>query len=111
MFLGESWQKGLFLQFGGQDNWVSRIALFGNDLVRINSSIRPKQWHHVCWRISADSITLTVNNVEDLHLSLPHNPFAPDAAPVGLMLHNPARLRKVEIEVYDPLACAKARLP
>lgn len=111
MFLGESCQKGMLLQFGGRDNRVSRVVLTGEELLRTDAAIEPGRRQNVCWQINADSVTLTVDGVERLHLPQPHNPFAHDAAPVGLMLHNPARLRKVEIEVYAPLIFAKARLP
>jgi hypothetical protein len=110
MFLGESWQKGLLLQYGGQANRVSRVVLTGTELLRTNAAIEPDHWRTVCWRITPDTITLTVDEVELLHLALTGHPLAEHAHPVGLMLHNPARLRMARVEAYDPLACAQPHL-
>lgn len=101
-FLGEDWQEGWLLQYGGQDNSVSRIVCAGEELLRTDATIETGRWETVRWRVFQDSINLSVNGSERFHLVLGSSQMDASCAPVGLFLHGPTSLRSATVEHYDP---------
>ncbi|MFW6133343.1 MAG: right-handed parallel beta-helix repeat-containing protein [Planctomycetota bacterium] len=108
-FIGEGVSAGLLLQYGGMGNTLSRVVRAGRELVRAVITITPGRWQAVCWRVCPGDVTLTVDGEQRLVVSTTASPL--DAAPscVGLFLHNPAHLRAVTVEQYQPRLRAAGR--
>ncbi|MFW5923038.1 MAG: right-handed parallel beta-helix repeat-containing protein [Planctomycetota bacterium] len=107
-FLGDQWEDGLLLQYGGQDNTLSRIVARGEELLRTDATIDNATWEAIRWVIREGSACLAVDGADRFSFSHPGiNEAVETPTAVGLYLHQPAQIRNIIIERYAPADCIR----